>query len=149
MRALLQRVTRGRVQVDGQTVGEIGPGFVILVGVTHDDGTSDVDRLAEKIAHLRVFNDAAGKMNRSALDTGAAMLIISQFTLYADARKGRRPGYSQAAPPDVAAPLIDMLGQRLQTRGVSHIETGQFGADMQVEIHNDGPVTILLDTDHL
>ncbi len=149
MRALLQRVTEGCVRVDQRIVGAIGHGFVALVGVTHSDDQRIADRLASKIAHLRVFDDADGKMNRSLLDVGGAILLISQFTLYADARRGRRPSYTDAARPEQAAPLIDYLAHRLKTEGVSRVEQGIFGAMMRVEIHNDGPVTLWLDTDLL
>lgn len=149
MRAILQRVQRGHVTVDEQMVGQIGPGYVILVGVTHGDGPAEVTKLAEKIAHLRVFEDKQGKMNLSALDTGAEMLVISQFTLYADARKGRRPSFTNAALPDAAEPLVAQFAARLQALGVKKVATGVFGAHMLVHIENDGPVTIILDTDEL
>jgi D-aminoacyl-tRNA deacylase len=135
--------------VAGQTVGEIGPGLVILLGVGHGDGRSEADRLADKIANLRIFADAEGKTNLSALDVGGEALVISQFTLYADCRKGRRPSFVQAAPPDIAEPLVDYFGDRLKQNGVGRVETGVFGALMLVEIHNDGPFTIILDTDEL
>ncbi len=146
MRAILQRVRSGRVTVAEKVIGAIGPGFVILLGATHDDSEKDVQGLAKKVVHLRVFADEAGKMNRSALDVGAEILVISQFTLYADCRKGRRPSYTNAAPPDMAEPLIDAFVAALRSLGISKVATGQFGADMVVEINNDGPVTIILDT---
>ncbi|RME79706.1 MAG: D-tyrosyl-tRNA(Tyr) deacylase [Chloroflexi bacterium] len=146
MRAVLQRVKAGRVTVDGQVIGEIGPGYVILLGVTHGDSPAVAEKLAEKTAHLRVFEDAQGKMNLSALETGAEMLVVSQFTLYADARKGRRPSFTDAAPPQVAEPLVHYFVDCLRRLGVRKVATGQFGASMLVEIHNDGPVTIILDT---
>ncbi len=149
MRVILQRVRRGHVAVEDQIIGEIGPGFVILVGVTHGDGPAEVKKLAEKIAHLRVFEDEQGKMNLSALDTGAEMLVISQFTLYADARKGRRPSFTEAALPALAEPLVTQLAQNLQTLGVKKVATGLFGAHMLVHIENDGPVTVILDTKEL
>ena len=149
MRAILQRVTRGHVAVDQLLVGEIGPGYVILLGVTHQDGPAEVKKLAEKTVHLRVFEDDQGKMNRSALDTGAEMLVISQFTLFADARKGRRPSFTKAAPPEIAEPLVTQFVQHLRQLGVKKVATGLFGAAMLVHIENDGPVTIVLDTDEL
>jgi D-tyrosyl-tRNA(Tyr) deacylase len=147
MRALLQRVSAGRVTVEGQIMGEIGAGYVILLGVTHADTMREVNKLAEKTIHLRVFSDDADKMNRSALDVGAEILVISQFTLYADARKGRRPSYTDAAPPEIAAPLVDAFAAQLRTAGIKKVATGVFGATMLVEIDNDGPVTIMLDTE--
>lgn len=149
MRAILQRVRTGRVTVDHETVGEIGAGYVILLGVTHEDGPDQARRLAEKTAHLRVFEDDQGKMNRSALDTGAEILVISQFTLYADAKKGRRPSFTRAASPDIAEPLVAQFVDFLQVLGVKKVETGLFGAHMLVHIENEGPVTIILDTDEL
>ncbi len=146
MRAVLQRVRSGAVRVDGETVGAIEHGFVILVGVGHSDGEAQAQWLARKIAGLRVFEDAAGKFNLSLLDVGGGCLVISQFTLYADARKGRRPSFTDAAPPEVAEPLIGRFAEMLRQAGVSRVAMGVFGARMQVEIHNDGPVTIWLDT---
>jgi D-tyrosyl-tRNA(Tyr) deacylase len=149
MRAVIQRVRHGRVSVEGRTLGEIGLGLVILLGAGHGDGQAEADRLAEKIANLRIFADAEGKTNLSALDVGAEALVISQFTLYADCRKGRRPSFIHAAPPDVAAPLVDHFAGRLRQAGIRRVETGEFGAMMLVEIHNDGPFTIVLDTEDL
>ena len=149
MRAVIQRVEKGRVSVAGQAVGEIGPGLVILLGVGHGDGHPEADRLADKIANLRIFADAEGKTNLSALDVAGEALVISQFTLYADCRKGRRPSFVHAAPPDVAEPLVDYFAARLRQNGVGRVETGVFGALMLLEIHNDGPFTIILDTDEL
>jgi D-tyrosyl-tRNA(Tyr) deacylase len=149
MRAVIQRVRKGRVSVEGETLGEIGPGLVILVGAGHDDGQTEADRLADKIANLRIFADEEGKTNLSALDVGGEALVISQFTLYADCRKGRRPSFIYAAQPDVAAPLVDYFADRLRQAGIRRVETGEFGAVMLVEIHNDGPFTIVLDTDDL
>ena len=146
MRAVVQRVLRGSVSVAGRRVGEIGRGLVVLVGVTHDDTDAEAVRLAEKIAHLRIFEDAAGKMNLSLLDVGGAVLAVSQFTLYANARRGRRPDFLAAAPPAVAEPLVARFVQALQAEGIGQVVTGVFGAHMLVEIWNDGPVTILLDT---
>ena len=149
MRAILQRVRQGRVTVDGQIVGEVGPGYVILLGVTHQDGPAEAKKLAEKTVNLRVFEDEQGKMNLSALDTGAEMLVISQFTLFAETKKGRRPSFTKAAPPDIAEPLVTRFAESLRRLGVKKVETGIFGAMMLVHIENDGPVTIILDTDEL
>ena len=148
MRVLLQRVSRGRVTA-GEIVREVGLGFVALVGVTHADTKADAERLAKKTANLRVFSDERGKMNRSLLDIGGGALVVSQFTLYADARKGRRPSYTQAAHPQQAEPIVDYYAHCLKREGVESVKQGVFGAVMQVDIHNDGPVTIMLDTDHL
>ena len=149
MRAVLQRVDRGAVRVDGETVGAIDEGYVILVGVGHNDGEAQAQWLARKIAGLRVFEDEQGKFNRSLLDVGGGCLVISQFTLFADARRGRRPGFTDAAPPEIAEPLIERFAELLRAEGVARVEMGVFGAHMQVEIHNNGPVTIWLDTDEL
>lgn len=149
MRAVVQRVRQGRVSVEGQPVGEIGPGLVILLGAGHGDGQAEADRLADKIANLRIFADGEGKTNLSILDVGGEALVISQFTLYADCRKGRRPSFTKAALPDVAAPLVETFAGRLRQAGVHRVESGEFGALMLVEIHNDGPFTIVLDTDEL
>lgn len=149
MRVVLQKVTQGRVTVDGQVTGTVETGFVALVGVTHDDTEAEAALLAKKTAHLRVFTDADGKMNLSALDVGGGVLVVSQFTLYADSRKGRRPSFVNAAPPQIAAPLVDHYAACLRSEGVQRVESGVFGAMMQVDISNDGPVTILLDTDEL
>lgn len=146
MRVVLQRVTRGAVVVDGQTVGAVETGFVALVGVTHADTIREAEQLARKTAFLRVFEDEAGKMNRSVLDVGGGVLVISQFTLYADSRRGRRPDFIDAARPEIAEPLVQHYAERLRAEGVGRVEMGVFGALMQVEIHNDGPVTIILDT---
>jgi D-tyrosyl-tRNA(Tyr) deacylase len=149
MRAVIQRVREGRVSIEGQTIGEIGPGLVILLGAGHGDGQAEADRLADKIANLRIFADAEGKTNLSVLDIAGEALVISQFTLYADCRKGRRPSFIYAAPPDIAAPLVDYFATRLRQAGIRRVETGEFGAMMLVEIHNDGPFTIFLNTDDL
>lgn len=146
MRIVLQRVRRGSVTVDGAVTGAVEQGFVALVGVTHSDTRAEAELLARKTANLRVFEDDAGKMNRSALDVGAGVLVISQFTLYADMRKGRRPSFIDAAAPDIAAPLVDYFAERLRAEGIQQVEHGVFGAMMMVEIHNDGPVTIILDS---
>lgn len=147
MRVILQRVRSGRVLVDGAVVGAVDVGFVALVGVTHADTPAEALLLARKTAHLRVFEDEAGKMNRSALEVGAGVLVVSQFTLYADARKGRRPSFVDAARPEVAEPLVTQFADALRAEGVAPVAMGVFGAMMRVEIHNDGPVTITLDSD--
>ena len=144
MRAVVQRVSRASVSVDGRVVGAIGRGVVVLVGVTHDDTGGQAEWLARKTAGLRIFEDAEGKINAGLLDVDGQALVISQFTLYADARKGRRPGFTDAAPPKVAEPLVDRFTEVLRDHRI-HVETGVFGAHMLVEIHNDGPVTILLE----
>ncbi len=144
MRIVLQRVSRGSVSVNDQTVSEIGNGFVLLVGIGHGDREAQADWLAEKVAHLRVFEDEAGKMNRSVLEVGGGALVVSQFTLYADAQKGRRPAFTSAAPPESAEPLIDYFAEKLRALGVP-TQTGVFRAHMRVTIQNDGPVTILLE----
>ena len=144
MRVVIQRVKRGKVSVEGRTVGEIGPGMVILVGVGPQDGDAQAAALTEKIAHLRIFEDEQGKINRSLLDVGGAALVVSQFMLYADTRKGRRPSFTDAAPPDLARPLVERFAERLRALGVP-TQTGEFGAHMLVEIDNDGPVTILME----
>ena len=149
MRVLLQRVSAGKVTIDESVTGQIAAGFVALVGVTHSDSAADAKKLAQKTANLRVFSDAAGKMNLSLLDIGGGALVVSQFTLYADARKGRRPSYINAAQPEVAEPLVQVFADCLSQAGVKRVEQGVFGAMMQVEIHNDGPVTIMLDSDQL
>ncbi len=149
MRAVIQRVRQGRVSVEGRAIGEIGPGLVILVGVGLGDDRATADRLADKIANLRIFADAEGKTNLSILDVGGEALVISQFTLYADCRKGRRPSFTDAAPPDVAAPLVEYLADRLRQAGVRRVETGEFRAVMLVEIYNDGPFTVVLDSEEL
>ena len=146
MRALVQRVSKASVSVDGEIVGQIGRGVVVLVGVTHGDTQEQAEWLARKVAGLRIFEDSEGKMNAGLLDADGAALVVSQFTLYADARKGRRPSFTDAAPPEVAEPLVEHFAQTLQDQGVP-VETGVFQAYMLVEIHNDGPVTILLERD--
>jgi D-tyrosyl-tRNA(Tyr) deacylase len=144
MRAILQRVKRGSVTVNGQRVAEIGPGLVVLVGVGHADTVAQADWMAEKVANLRIFEDAEGKMNRSVLETGGSVLVVSQFTLYANAEKGRRPSFIEAAAPEHAEPLVAHFADRLKSLGVP-VQTGVFRAEMLVEIHNDGPVTIVLE----
>lgn len=140
----MQRVQRGRVRVEGETIAEIGKGLIILLGVGHGDGEAQAAFLAEKIAHLRIFEDDAGKSNFSVLDVGGQAIVVSQFTLYADTQKGRRPSFTGAAPPEVAEPLIHRFAEHLRQYGVP-TQTGKFGAHMLVEIHNDGPVTIWLE----
>jgi D-tyrosyl-tRNA(Tyr) deacylase len=144
MRALIQRVSSGKVIVDGQTIAQIGQGLVILLGIGHGDGEEQAVFLAEKTANLRIFEDEAGKTNLSILDVGGEAIVVSQFTLYADTRKGRRPSFTDAALPDLAAPLVERFAGLLRGHGVP-TQTGQFGAHMLVEIHNDGPVTIWLE----
>jgi D-aminoacyl-tRNA deacylase len=144
MRALLQRVKSASVSVEGATIARIGTGLVILLGVGHNDGQGEADFLSEKIANLRIFEDADGKANLSLLDTAGEALVVSQFTLYADTRKGRRPSFTDAAFPQRARPLVERFAESLRAHGVP-TQTGEFGAHMLVEIHNDGPVTILLE----
>ena len=148
MRAVVQRVTSSSVEVENNIVGEIGPGLLVLLGVGRDDDVSDADCLAEKIINLRIFADDEGKMNRSLLETGGAMLAVSQFTLYGDARKGRRPSYIEAAEPEKANSLYQYFIKRVRAHAVN-VETGIFQATMKVSLVNDGPVTILLDSKKL
>ncbi len=145
MRACLQRVSRASVTVDGTIIGQIGAGLVVLLGVATDDTESDADYLAEKIAGLRVFEDADGKMNLSLTEQGGAMLVVSQFTLYGDCRKGRRPSFTEAAPPELAEALYERFVTQVRALGIQ-VETGRFRAMMQVELVNDGPVTLLLES---
>ena len=149
MRGILQRVTKGSVTVDDRITGELGLGFVALVGITHSDTREIVAQIASKVANLRVFDDGDGKMNLSALTVNASVLVVSQFTLYADVRKGRRPSYTDASRPEHAEPLVAYFGECLKADGIQTVEFGIFGAMMQVEIHNDGPVTIILDSDDI
>jgi D-tyrosyl-tRNA(Tyr) deacylase len=144
MRVVLQRVSRASVTIDGRVAGVIGRGFCLLVGFTHGDTAAQVDWMADKISGLRLFPDAEGKMNLGLAETQGAVLVISQFTLYSDASKGRRPSFIDAARPETATPLYERFVTALRTRGLE-TATGEFGADMQVEIHNDGPVTLILD----
>jgi len=146
VRAVIQRVTRASVTVDGRVAGEIGAGLLVLLGVSRTDNPESASYLAEKIANLRIFSDAAGKMNLSVLDTGGAALVVSQFTLYGDTRGGRRPSYIQAAPPEEANRLYQEFVRSMRLLGV-RVETGVFQAHMQVELVNDGPVTILIDSE--
>lgn len=145
MRLLIQRAAKGSVSIDGKTVGRTGKGLVVLVGVTHTDTEADAEYLANKCVNLRIFTDENGKMNLSLLDIGGGILAISQFTLYGDCVKGRRPGFDLAARPELAEPLYEKFVELVRNMGVS-VETGRFGADMMVEIHNDGPVTFLLES---
>jgi D-tyrosyl-tRNA(Tyr) deacylase len=147
MKAIIQRVRRGQVTVESELVGQCGKGFVVLVGVTHGDVQADADYLANKIANLRIFEDADGKMNLSALDLEprGELLVVSQFTLYADTRKGRRPSFLNAALPDVAEPLVQYFVNKIRETGLK-VETGRFGAEMLVVIENDGPVTLVIDS---
>ncbi len=147
MRVVVQRCVRAEVRIDGNSVGKIGQGFMLLVGITETDTTAEADLLAKKIAQLRVFEDEAGKMNLAIRDVGGAILSISQFTLYADCSKGNRPSFVRAARPEQASPLYDYFNETLRTTYGLTVETGRFGADMKVDFINDGPVTILLDTD--
>lgn len=144
MRVLLQRVSYGHVMVDGRIVGQIGHGFVALVGVTHGDTPGTADWLADKVAGLRLFEDTAGKMNLSLSNVEGGVLVVSQFTLYGDARKGKRPSFTDAAPPEIAEPLVKRFATRLRQHEL-FVATGVFGATMQVEIHNHGPVTLMLE----
>ncbi|MFL5965221.1 MAG: D-aminoacyl-tRNA deacylase [Gaiellaceae bacterium] len=144
MRAVCQRVSSARVTVGGEVKGAIGRGLVVLLGVAVGDAGDEAERLARKVAQLRVFADEDGKFDRSLLDVGGAALVVSQFTLLADTRKGNRPSFTNAAPPEVAAPLVDAFGARLRELGV-RVESGVFGASMAVELVNDGPVTVILD----
>ena len=145
MRGVVQRVTQAEVAIDGEVVGSIGPGLCVLVGVTHDDDRDRAERLADKIWHLRVLADPGGVMNRSLAEAGGEVLVISQFTLYGDTRKGRRPSWVAAAPPDEAEPLVEAVVARLRANGAT-VATGRFGADMAVSLTNDGPVTLILET---
>ncbi len=148
MRAVVQRVSRARVVVDGQVTGEIGAGLVVLLGVGRGDTSASAAYLAEKVAGLRIFDDEQGKMNRSLLEIGGAALVVSQFTLYGDVRRGRRPGFDQAAAPAQANQLYEEFVRELGAKGV-RVETGVFQARMSVELANEGPVTILLDSEKL
>lgn len=141
----MQRVSRASVTVQGEAVGEIGAGFVVLVGVSRDDVEADADYIVNNVAHLRVFADEQGKFNRSAMDVGGELLLISQFTLHADTRKGRRPSFVDAAPPTLAEPLFDRTVAKFRESGL-HVATGIFQAHMMVSLTNDGPVTIMIDS---
>ena len=145
MRLVIQRVSTASVMVAGEIIGQIGPGLLVLIGIRPDDDTATVALMAEKTVNLRIFGDDQGRTNLSLLETGGAVLLVSQFTLYADLRRGRRPSFIDAAPPEVAAPLVDAFAEQLRGRGVA-VASGRFGANMQVGLVNDGPVTILLDS---
>ncbi len=145
MRAVVQRVSRAKVTVAGEVIGEIGKGFMVLLGVGREDAEQDADWLAEKIAGLRVFEDSEGKMNLSLADTGGSVLVVSQFTLYADCRKGRRPGFELAAPPEQAEKLYHYFVAKLREK-IPKVATGKFSANMDVELVNQGPVTLLLES---
>jgi D-tyrosyl-tRNA(Tyr) deacylase len=145
MRAVVQRVTHASVTVNGETVGAIDAGLMVLLGVTHSDTQETAHWLAAKIAGLRIFEDREGKMNRSLLDVEGGALVVSQFTLYGDCRRGRRPSFTDAARPEVAEPLCECFMDSLRQEGVRRVASGVFGAEMQVEIHNDGPVTLIVE----
>ena len=145
MRAVLQRVSRASVTVDSEMVGRIGPGLLVLLGVTHGDTAEKARWLAERTVGLRIFADEEGKMNRSVAEIGGAVLVVSQFTLYGDCRKGRRPSFVEAAPPEIAIPLYEEYVNGLRALGIP-VRTGRFGAMMDVELVNDGPVTIILES---
>ena len=147
MRALLQRVARASVRVDGEIVGSVGSGLLVLVGVGRADDEAVADALARRIAELRIFEDEHGRTNRSILETGGDALVVSQFTLYADTSRGRRPGFSRAARPAIAESLYLRVAERLRLEGIATVATGRFGAEMAVELVNDGPFTIWLDTE--
>lgn len=149
MKAVIQRVIKSDVKINGKTVGEIGNGFMILLGVMQGDTKADADKLVKKISNLRIFEDENGKMNLSCLDINGEMLVVSQFTLCADCSHGRRPSFIKSAPPKEANTLYEYFVEELKKAGVSKVETGEFGADMKVGLINDGPVTILLDSAEL
>ena len=149
MRIVVQRCSRAEVRIGGQVVGRIGKGFMVLVGITDGDTRADADLLAKKVAQMRVFEDAEGKMNLALKDVDGAILSISQFTLYADCKKGNRPSFIRAARPEMAEPLYDYFNDVLRTQYGLQVETGRFGADMKVDFVNDGPVTIVLDSTEL
>lgn len=145
MRAVVQKVSSSKVTVDGEIIGKIDQGLMVLLGVTHDDTSKDVDYMVDKVTNLRIFEDEEGKMNLSLKDIGGDVLAVSQFTLYGDARRGRRPSFSDAARPEVANPLYEEFIEKVKTQGIN-VETGKFGAHMMVDLTNDGPVTILLES---
>jgi D-tyrosyl-tRNA(Tyr) deacylase len=145
MRAVLQRVTSARVTIGDEISGQIGPGLLVLLGITHSDTSDQARRLADKIVDLRIFNDDAGKMNRDVIAINGSVLVVSQFTLYGDCQKGRRPSFIEAAPPEIVIPLYEAFLNGVRARGVP-VATGRFGTMMRVELVNDGPVTIILDT---
>jgi D-tyrosyl-tRNA(Tyr) deacylase len=146
MRAILQRVSGAAVVVKGETIGRIGSGLLILLGIHADDSEADAALLADKTAQMRIFSDEEGRFQYSLLDSGGAALVVSQFTLHADLRRGRRPSFTQAASPELAAPLVETYSAALRNMGI-HVEMGQFGAMMQVSLTNEGPVTIILDSE--
>ena len=148
MKAVLTRVKRASVTIDEKEIRSIGAGFLILLGVTHEDGAEQADKLADKLCNLRIFEDEEGKINRGLDDVGGEVMIISQFTLYGNCRKGRRPEFLSAARPDVAIPLYERFVQRVRDKGI-RVETGEFGAYMEVDSLNDGPLTLVVDTDNL
>ena len=147
MRILLQRVTHASVVVDGATTGSIDRGYLLLVGVGKDDTHETTSKFAKKVVNLRLFPNDAGKFDKSLLDIGGGALVVSQFTLFGDARKGHRPSFIDAAPPELASPLCDAFAEALKEQGVGRVEAGRFGADMKVTLCNDGPVTLWLDSD--
>ena len=149
MRVIVQRVKESRVEIGGETVGQIGQGLMVLLGITDTDTKAHCDFMADKLVNLRIFTDDQDKMNLSLQDISGEMLIVSQFTLYGDCKKGRRPSFVGAAKPDIAIPLYEYFIEAVKAKGVKKVETGQFGADMQVYIQNDGPVTLMLDTDEI
>ena len=149
MRVIVQRVQSSRVEINGEVSGEIGQGLMVLLGITEGDGQEQCDFLADKLVHLRIFTDEQEKMNLSLQDINGEMLIVSQFTLYGDCKKGRRPSFVAAARPETAVPLYEYFIDAVKRQGVKKVATGQFGADMQVYIQNDGPVTLMLDTDEI
>ena len=144
MRVVLQKVSSASVRVDGNVIGDIGPGLVLLIGIHRNDTDEDMHYVMDKCVHLRIFSDETGKMNHSVLDMGGELLVVSQFTLYGDTRKGRRPGFDQAGRPDMAEPLYERAVARLRDHGLQ-VATGRFGADMQVDLINDGPVTLIIE----
>lgn len=146
MRAFIQRVTHAKVEIEGRTTGAIGQGLLVLLGITPDDSPADTDWIIKKLTQLRIFNDADGKMNLSVQDVGGDLLVVSQFTLYANSKKGNRPSYIRSAPPDIAIPIYEQFLQTLRSRFSGQVQTGEFGAMMAVTLLNDGPVTIILDS---
>lgn len=145
MRALLQRVSSAAVRIDGAVVGQIGLGLTVLAAAAPEDADEDLQYVAEKLLNMRIFSDDDGRFNLSVIDVGGQILLVSQFTLYADTRRGRRPSFTDAAPPEKAEPMLDRFADMLRANGTD-VQTGRFGASMQVEIHNDGPVTIMVDS---
>lgn len=146
MRIVIQRVKSAQVEVEGKVIGKVGQGLLVLLGIAHDDQDSDMDWLIKKMVQLRIFDDADGKMNLSVEDIAGGILVVSQFTLYADAKKGNRPGFTRSAPPAISIPVYEEFLLRLRTRFSGPVETGQFGAMMDISLVNDGPVTIVLDS---